>query len=215
MKLLIAVPCMDMIHSVFMEMYETLEMPPETCLRMWRGSLVHDARNMLCTVAFDGGFDYVMWIDSDMILPQNAITRLLNVAQSENVGMVTGLYVQRTYPTKPVIYDQLDMPGPNADGRLVKRIHEYMDYPANSVFPVAGCGFGCVLTSVPLLRKVWEAYPPAFTPLPWGGEDIAFCYRVRQLGEKILCDSSVSCGHIGTFVYTEHMLKRGEAGEKH
>jgi len=207
MKLLIAIPCMDIIHSVFMEMYATLETPPGTCLRMWRGSLVHDARNMLCTVAFDGGYDYVMWIDSDMILPQNAITRLLDVAQSENVGMVTGLYVQRTYPTKPVIYDQLDMPAPDENGRLVKRIHEYMDYPKNSVFPVAGCGFGCVLTSVPLLKRVWDKFGPAFTPLPYAGEDIAFCMHVNELGEPILCDSTISCGHIGTFCYTEEMLK--------
>ena len=36
-----------------------------------------------------------------------------------------------------------------------------------------------------------------FTPILQYGEDIAFCFRVRELGYKMYCEPSVVCGHIG------------------
>jgi hypothetical protein len=112
-----------------------------------------------------------------------------------------------------VIFDELDEPGMDKDGKPIPHVHEYVNYPADSIFPVKGCGFGFCLTSVPLLKRVWDEFGPAFSPYPWAGEDISFCHRVNQLGCTILCDSRVSCGHIGTFVYTEQLLKRGDADE--
>lgn len=211
MKILIAIPCMQTVLVDFVESLMVMDKPEQTDIHFWQGSLVHDARNMLTIKAVTDGYDYVMWMDSDMVFPTNTLTRLLQVAQENNVGMVSGLYVKRTFPTLPVIYDKLAPPTVDDNGKPVKNIHEYVDYPVNSVFPIAGCGFGCVLTSVSLLKKVWEHNNiPAFTPLPWAGEDIAFCIRTNETGERILCDSSVSCGHLGTFCYNEKMLKRGD-----
>ena len=123
--------------------------------------------------------------------------------------------MKRHFPVEPVIYEKLDEPQRTPDGHLAKQIVAYSEYPEDDLFPVAGCGFGCVMTSVPLLKAVWDKFGPAFSPYPWAGEDISFCYRVNKLGYQIYCDSSVICGHVGTFVYTVDLLKRGEANEKH
>jgi hypothetical protein len=39
------------------------------------------------------------------------------------------------------------------------------------------------------------------------GEDISFCLRVKELGKKMYCDSSVKMGHVGQFVYDEDSCK--------
>ena len=42
-----------------------------------------------------------------------------------------------------------------------------------------------------------------FTPMPGLGEDYSFCWRVKQIGKKMWCDSSVKLGHVGQHIFTE------------
>lgn len=207
MKTLIAIPCMDMLPVGFVQSLLYMNKGDSPTVYLKPNSLVYDSRNLLSLYAIENGFDNVLWLDSDMLFPPNTLTKL----EAYNMDMVTGLYVKRHEPVEPVLYDIIDQPMRQKNGRLEGTISVYKNYPEDSFFPVAGCGFGCVLTSTKLLKHVWDEFGPAFTPYPWAGEDISFCHRVNQLGYQIYCDSSVSCGHIGTFVYTEDLLKRGDS----
>ena len=212
MKILIAIPCMEQIHTQFVKSLLAIDKPDdaEISVRFLPGSLIYDSRNLLSQEAIRDGHDYVLWLDSDMTFPPDIIQRMLTDMSTHNIHMVTGLYVKRTYPTMPVLYSKIAPPTQDENGRIVKNIRDYTDYPQNSMCYVDGCGFGCVMTSVPLLKKIWDTYGLAFNPFPWASEDVSFCYRVRQAGEDIMCDTSISCGHIGSFLFTEQMLKRGD-----
>ena len=207
MKILIAVPCMDMVHTQFVMSLMAMDKPEGTDVHFHPGSLVYDSRNIMSLYAIKNGYTHVMWLDSDMIVPKDTIQRMLNVMGDRMTNFVTGLYVKRTYPTEPVLYSMLLPPQENADGILEKRIKTFKTYPQDERFIVAGCGMGCAMTSVDLLKRVWDKHGMAFTPYPWAGEDQSFCYRVLQLGEYIWCDSSISCGHVGSFIYSEKLLK--------
>lgn len=220
MKILIAIPCMDTVPVAFVESLMALRHPDWTpcqvSVRFMKNSLIYDARNLLSLTAMKEDFDYVLWLDSDMIVPQDALIRLLKDEQTINdARMITGLYVKRTFPTEPVLYSEIHEPI-KVNGSVIRQILTYTDYLENDQFPVAGCGFGCVLTEVSLLREVWDRFGPAFAPFPWASEDISFCWRVNHLKDippqppRIWCDSNVSCGHIGSFLFTEKMLKRGD-----
>ena len=207
MKTLIAIPCMDTLPVGFVQSLLYMHKGDNPTVYLHPSSLIYDSRNILSLYAIENNYDNVLWLDSDMIFPPDTLQRL----ESHNMHMVSGLYVRRHKPVVPVIYSTLDEPERRSDGKLEKNIQPYTDYPKNSFFPVAGCGFGCVLTSVKLLKDVWDhfgsAFPP-FTPYAWAGEDLSFCYRVNQLGYQIYCDSTISCGHIGTSVYTEENLEK-------
>lgn len=216
MRIMIAVPCMDTAPISFVESMMTMQKPEGTSVCFHRNSLIYDSRNLLSLRAMQEKYDYVLWLDSDMICPQDTIPRMLDdLKNNPGVPMVTGLYVKRVFPTSPVIFDVVDPPGKDENGNIVKKLHECTDYPKNSLFPVEGCGFGCVLMDIKLIKEVWCKFGPAFAPFPWAGEDIAFCYRVKKLGYKILCDSNIHLGHIGNFVYTEALLNGGGENEKH
>lgn len=210
MKTLIAIPCVNTLPVGFVQSILYLKKGDDVSVLFKSDSLVYDARNLISLTAIENNFDRVMWFDSDMMFNPDTLEILHKDMDKYDVHMVTGLYVKRHTPVEPVIYKTLEEPKRMSDGHLAKQITPYTDYPKNDIFTVAGCGFGCVLTSVDLLKQVWDRFGPAFTPFPWGGEDISFCHRVNQLGYPIYCDSSVSCGHIGEWVYTEDMLKRGE-----
>ena len=210
MRTLIAIPCMDTIPVGFAQSLIYLKKGDNVSVLFKPNSLIYDSRNLISLTAIENNFDRVMWFDSDTMFQPDTLQTLHNDMDELGCEMVSGLYVKRTTPVTPVIYDELSEPIRDDTGRLVQNIHPYMNYPRNDIFTIAGCGFGCVLTSVKLLKEVWDNFGPAFNPFPWAGEDISFCYRVNQLGHIIYCDSSVSCGHIGTYVYTEDLLKGSE-----
>lgn len=205
MKTLIAVPCMDTLPYQFVNSLLMLE--GKTNIHLQANTLIYDSRNIISLKAIEDGYDRVMWIDSDMMFTPKSMKILSDDMDEYKVDMMTGLYFKRRGIHAPVILDQLDEPGVDEDGKPFGRVHDYEDYPLDSIFPVKGCGFGFCMTSTKLLRDVWDHYGPAFAPYPWAGEDISFCHRVNQLGYKIFCDSRVSCGHIGTFVYTENFYQ--------
>lgn len=204
-RTLIALPCMDTMPVDFVKSLLYLRKGEGTDVCFKENSLVYDSRNLLSLTAIDKQYDYVMWFDSDMVFKPDTLDILRNDLETHpEIAMVTGVYVCRRNPVIPVMYCQLEPPEKGEDGRMHKRIFDYDVYPRNKLFQIAGCGFGCVLTRVSLLKEVWDTYGAAFTPFPWAGEDISFCHRVNQIAPaRIWCDSRVQCGHLGKKIFAD------------
>lgn len=214
MKTLIAIPCMDTVPVTFAESLLNLQKPAQTAVCFKASSLIYDSRNLLALTAIENDFDRVLWLDSDMDIPMNTLVKLSeDMDRIIDCNMVTGVYFKRKFPADPVIFRNIDEPT-LVNGMPERHIDTYNDYPRNDIFPVAGCGFGCVMTSVDLLKRVWDHYQNAFLPFPWAGEDISFCHRVNLLGEKIYCDPFINCGHVGQYIYREKDFIEGR-GEEH
>ena len=112
-----------------------------------------------------------------MILPNDGITRLAGLAKP----FVTGIYFQRNEPHRPLIATF------NGDS-----FHWVMQWPADVIAPIDGCGFGCVLTSVGMLRKLES---------PWFkferfSEDFDFCIKAQKAGYQLYVHTAVLCGHL-------------------
>ena len=201
MKIMIAVPCMREIQTpTFVSIWAMRDHVNEgdTVVKAnTESTVIHDARDKLAKTAIEMECDRVLWIDSDMKFRPDILERL-SADMDEGREMVTGLYVTRRPPIYPVIYNRLDYDPINKRGTA----DYYADYPRDSVFKIRGCGFGGVMTSVDLLKKVAREFGQPFAPLPGLGEDLSFCWRVNQLGVKIYCNSFVTLGHIGTYEYT-------------
>ncbi len=204
MKTLIAIPCMDNMPVGFVTSMMELNKPDASvCFK--QNSLVYDARNILTQTAIDGNFDRVLWLDSDMAFRKDLLDMLGKDMDDTGADLVTGLCFKRILPTVPVIYKYIGDPHRDHNGRCVRSVEEYFDYPRNSIFPVDGCGFGGVLTKTSLLKRVWDDFGPPFYPYPWAGEDLSFCYRAKKIGAKMLCDSNAQLGHLGYIQYSEKM----------
>lgn len=201
MKTLIAVPCFDMVHTDFMRCLIDLEKPEGTVYTILKNTMIYNARNTIAANAVKMGFDRVLWFDSDITFEEDTLIRL-----SEDIDkgfdMVSGLYFLRKPNTKPVIFDNLVW-RVNGDGLCESGATYYEEYPKDTLFPVAGCGFGCVMITTDLLKRVSEKHGAPFTPLMGLGEDLTFCHRAAQIGAKIMCDSRIKCGHIGSVEFDE------------
>ena len=195
-KTLIAIPCFDMVHADFMKCMLELEKDADTSFAIIKNSLIYNARNMIAENAIRFGFDRVLWLDSDMVFAPDTLKRL--IADMDGRDFVSGLYFMRSHPTKPVVYSDIwyrvEANEASAGSTNVT------DYP-EGIFEIAGSGFGCVMTSTLMLKKLVERYGAPFTPMMGLGEDLAFCWRATQNGFKMYCDGRIKCGHIGTKVF--------------
>ena len=201
MKTLIAVPSHDYVHADFMRSVMEMDKPAGTGFTQITNTLIYNARNMIAKGAIQAGFDRVLWIDADMVVPGDMLIRL-SEDMDQGREFVTGLYFTRQEPIKPCLHKELHWKVKD-DGWIDTGATCYWDYPRNQVFEIACCGFGCVMTSVPLLKRMCEKYGTPFYPLMGMGEDTTFCFRATENGEKLYCDSRVKCGHIGQKAYDE------------
>lgn len=211
MRYLIAVPSHDMIPAAFMENFERLQRLPNTAFTNIRSTLIYTARNIIALNAIKEGFDRVLWIDSDMLLPPDTMIRLAE-DMDEGRELVTGLYFSRVEPMVPCIQSELNW-RVKPDGWVDTSASIYYNYPKEQLFEIAGCGFGVVMTSISFLQKMVEAYGHPFFPLLGMGEDTAFCWRAGQQGVKLYCDSRISCGHIGQDIFDEGRYLRGHESD--
>ena len=196
MRTMIAIPCMRTVLTPFLTHLVGLRKVGHTAYGITESTVIHDARDVLAKTAVEGNYDRVLWLDSDMTFRSDLMERLM-ADMDEGREMVTGLYFQRRLPVRPVIYEAISYDGETGAAQF------YKHFPKDEIFEIAGCGFGGCITSVKLLRRVFEKYKRPFEPLPDLGEDLSFCWRVHQIGGKIWCNSFVKMGHIGSHEYTE------------
>ena len=208
MKILIAVPCMDQVPAPFCQSLAQLQKTGDCVLAMQSGSLIYTSRNALATQAIQMTADYVFWLDSDMVFKPDTLVRMMDALQKNDIDILTGLYFRRVPPYTPVLYNVLDIEGVKAD------FSEFDQIP-DKLFEVGACGFGCVLMKTDVFFDVQGKFGNMFAPIGNNGEDVAFCWRARECGYKVICDPSVICGHVGYSVVDDQFFKAfGAARER-
>ena len=186
MRLLIAIPTTDYIHAEFVK--SLVKLTEELGRRkiaysveVQAGTLVYIARNRLANKAINENYTQVLWIDSDMVFGEKIYEDLADTGKE----MVCGAFVSRRPPYGPCIYTSIERDN-------IQKVKDFGITP----FRVDGCGFACVLTSRDLLQRVTHKFGTSFMPTDYYGEDLAFCWRVKQIGGEIWCDPTVRPGHI-------------------
>lgn len=204
MRLLIAVPSLDYIHADFVKsligLQEQLRADNiDFKTEILTGTLVYIARDKLACKAINEGFTHVLWFDADMLFTPNTFNDLYEAGKD----FVAGVFHSRRPGYVSCIFKNLD---------TLRTLERYKDgqYPRDT-FEIAGCGFGCVLISVEVLKAVQQHFKTCFLPMADWGEDLAFCKRARELGFKIYCEPTVRVGHIGhVAIYPEEETRYNE-----
>lgn len=204
-RILIAIPSMDTVSVHFCRSLVCLNKLEACSVSFVINSLIYSSRNELARQAVEGGYDYVFWLDSDMVFNSDTLSKLL-LDLKDGRDIVTGIYFRRVRPFSPVLFRRLEI-----DGRICWS--EGVESYPEEIFEVAGCGFGCVLMRTDVLREISETDGPVwFSPIGNVGEDCAFCIRARANGHRIWCDPAVKCGHVGHNIITDENWKpRSEA----
>lgn len=194
-KILIAIPTMKYIESeTFKSIYE-LEIPDNvtTYFQFFYGYDIAQIRNLIAHWSVQNGFDYVFHIDSDIILPKDALKKLYAMHQP----IVSGVYIQRKEnQTIPEIYM------PTSQGGLSNI--EAARLMGKDSFEIGGCGFGCVLINTEVYKKIpypQFEYHHAIRMEDTVSEDVDFSIKAHNKGFSLWVDPTVKCAHIGSRYY--------------
>ncbi len=149
-------------------------------------------RNFAAKAAMELDFDYLLFVDDDVLLPFNAVDRLLKADKD----IVAGVTLIRGYPYHPMIFNFM---GPQlaADGRT-HYVDNYAEL-ANKETGLLECdaiGFSCCLIKVQVLR---ELRPPYFVTIDGRcTEDVYFCNKakIERPKTEVWVDTTVKTAHI-------------------
>lgn len=194
-------------------------------------------RNSAVRIFLDGDptWTWLHMIDSDMVPQDNdgellpsSIDRLVATAEREGADIVGALCFvggrssDELYPTIYVLADE-----PDAAVRMhMKRVH---NFPLGATVSCDATGAAGILIHRRVLEVMGEAFKSLVggipNPYPWFqdgqhdgreiGEDAVFCIRARQLGFKIVVDTSVEYAHrkshlLNSTAYRKRLLEEGE-----
>ena len=152
---------------------------------------VAQARNRLVTKAIEGGYDKLLMIDSDMIVPEDTIKLLLDPEEPIVIGCAR---YKNDSLRSPIFRTTTDDEGETS--------WKWDDIPGGRFSFYSG-GVACamidmgVFESIPRPWFVWEEREDG----SYVGEDIGFFEKVRRAGINYVADGRVRCGHIGRKIY--------------
>jgi len=194
---------MDMVHSDFMMclvslVKNLLDTPPEGLeaiqVRNDRGSLVHMIRENTVKAAMEYDPTHILFLDSDMIFPEDAFHRL----SAHDLDIVGCNYVQRKVPCIP-----------NAVTPDGKAMFTHRD--STGLEEMLSAGFGVMLIKADVFRKIESPWFDTYynDKGKMVGEDVYFFFKAREAGFVPYIDHDLSkeVGHIGTFEYTNFMAE--------
>ena len=152
---------------------------------------IAQARNRLARKAIEGDYDKLFMIDSDMIVPENAIELLTDPDEPIVIGVAR---YKNDSGRAPIFRYTTDKNGQDS--------WIWNDIPHNR-FDIKSGGVACAMIDVSVFNQI---------PQPWFkweerdngsycGEDIYFYERLRDYGYKPKADGRVRCGHIGRKIY--------------
>jgi len=165
------------------------------------------AREQLALRAISAGMDYIFMCDDDMVIPTDAVERLLK----HKVDVVACLAFQRNPPHLPVLYNTVKGYDPVRNAEYAKT-ESIRNYPKDTLVECDAVGFGGVLIDCKVFQKMEQPY---FFSTAAAGEDILFCINAREAGFRIFMDTSVKMGHLSNpTVITEDTYENVAAADE-
>ena len=215
-KVMICVPTMDKVDASFFASVLGLRYDGghRYAWNVKSNSMIYDARNAFALEAINGKYDYLVFLDSDIVMEPDTVIRLVEDIEQSGADLVTGIYFKRRLPTAPVIYRHIDWYEDEVLGAQ-ESAEVYEDWPENGgLFEIEGCGMGCCVIRVSMLPEVVAAFRISpFTPQPRLSEDLSFCWRLKVIKKQMLADPTILPGHAGLKVYSlsdwDNQLKEG------
>jgi hypothetical protein len=199
-RVAVAVPAGDDVKTSFLWSYSGMLLwtainRPDIELRRFihRSTILPSSRQGLVEEALEADCTHILWLDSDMVFPKDALVRLLEHKEP----IVAANYAKRRLPIEPTAAHRK----PDGEVELL-----FTTADSSGVQEALYAGMGCMLVET----DVYKMLPRPWFNLWYGaadgqfaGEDVFFCYHARHSGVVVLIDHDLSkeVSHVGEMQY--------------
>ncbi|MCK4670350.1 MAG: glycosyltransferase family 2 protein [Nanoarchaeota archaeon] len=148
---------------------------------------IRGSRRMIRTLFLKGNYDYLLYLDSDVVPPKNAIRQMLSRKKAIVSGVyLNGMIINNKPGVFPVLYDFVSDNPEDQRVRLMTR----KEIMPDKFQEIACGGMGCVLVSRAVLVDT------TFAKIEDTTDDVSFFLEARKLGFRAYVDTVVKCKHI-------------------
>lgn len=190
MRILIAVPTFETIEpEVFKSIYDLDSNGHDLFFEFVKGYDCAVARNEIGKMVQRGGYDYVLMVDSDTVIPPDALSLMLEPP----VDVCLGLCPRKNTKEGKTAIIKIGAPA----------YHDsfyYNELPEGRTL-VKGGGFACALVKANVFTRMDYPYFQYVTNADGStlSEDYYFCQNARFMGIDIWMDPRVRCGHLARY----------------
>ena len=195
-KVLVAVPTFDSIEPDTFKSIYGLEIPLGISVKFdfVRGYDVSRARNLIAKETLQYQFDYVLMVDSDIILPSWALARLLEAGKDVILGW---------YPRRKSTDGKTELFSLGKKDFLDDNNINISEINGTEPVEIKGGGLGCGFIKASLFpalgKNTWFKYVE-YDDGAVLSEDNYFCSTATKAGFKVWFHPQVRCGHISKVV---------------
>lgn len=194
MKILIAVPTFENIQpEVFKAIYDLDSAGHDLHFDFVKGYDCACARNRIGQLAQEEGFDYVLMVDSDTVIPPDTLALMLDT----DVDICLGVCPRKNTTEKMTAMIKFG----------AESYHDSYLYPElpNEKTRIRGGGFACALVRSYVFTALDYPYFQYTTGADGNtlSEDFYFCQNASFMGFDIWMDPRVKCGHLARYYQYE------------
>lgn len=205
MNILIAVPTFE---TIFPDTYKSiwdLDKANHKCdFEFVRGYDCAMARNNISTLAQERGVDYVLMVDNDTVLPNDALVNLLDDPKDVCLGYYARRAPSGRYEGESSVSKIAELNKQNLYTEAeLKELRDKGEYKVQ----IFGGGMGCALIKTDVFERLeypyfdWVNYRNKMIL----SEDLYFGKQCMNYDVPVYVDTRVECGHI--FRYIQYMRK--------
>ena len=196
MKILIAIPTFENIYpDTFKSVYDLDKCGHDCVFEFIRGYDCAYARNLIANRAKEIGADYLLMLDSDIVLPKEALKWFLEDPKDVCIGFTARRNTENKYDGITATYKLGEFDYVTRyTCQEVKEMQERGEYKVH----VHGGGMGSALIKTDVFNRIdypyyqWRDYHNGVVL----SEDLHFCEMCKGAGIDIYADTRVTNGHI-------------------
>lgn len=152
--------------------------------------------------------DWLLWVDSDIVLTTEIFDKLWTIADKKTKPVVSGLYFVSNENELSLMEPWPALYMETGDEFLTTPIHPF---PQDKVIPVDIAGFGLILMHKSIIEEVEKAaegysvFGEKQNPgAKFVSEDVAFCRYLKKAGIQIHAHTGAIAQHLKTFSYDQN-----------
>jgi len=194
--LLVGMPHRDAVTMEWALQFRNIQINVPSVFTTSRGTPIDMARNEIVRSAQDRNVEWLFFLDTDVIVPPDTITKLM----SYNFPIVSGVYFTRAPPHEPCVWKEIKPNGKQA-----------IPFTPGQMVEADFIGGGCLLIHMSVfdhIEKPYFEWTLSFEDpdnLNIGrSEDFEWCRKVRERGYKIMVDTSIQCKHMIPNTYSNY-----------
>lgn len=165
--------------------------PYETEVIFQEGIFIHQNQNNIVDYAVEKGFDYVFFVEHDMVFEPDILKKLLK----DNKDIICANYNHRSEPQCSMVY------GLNDKGELIGFNNK--EIPTET-FKCGAIPTGLTLIKTSIfekLKKPYFFYKYNDEGIMESSQDVYFCQKAREAGFDIWCNPNIQVGHLGEYLF--------------